>query len=170
MHTKETNLFAVPEDFGLQLLNKMTEPAVKHAYICSPCSAPSTQEVYRNMKAAQFYMYYASQQFGYLPRALHAYVIYNDLDSAERMMALCNGCELLAHCNVLLVCGNRITQGMRQEIRMAAELQIPVLVFHPDLVLEVRKIVTRAGAKKTLVTISDKAPLLAKAPEELLIA
>ena len=164
------NPFQVPDDFDLQLLIKMSESNVRSAYVCSPLRAENEMELYQNMKVARFYMYQAYKKLGMLPRALHAYVIYDDAKPHERAMALRHGRELLSQCQLLLVCGRTVTSGMREEIRIAAELGMPIIVFCPLLKDEVRHIACSAGAENSLVQGSDKAPFLSFTSDELEIA
>lgn len=127
---------------------------LKRAYICSPCSDSSRKGMYQNMVAARFYMQYAKKELCFSTRAPHAYlpVLFNDGAPAERALALRIGLHLLELSDIVLVCGDRLSNGMRGEIEHAVKIQIPILVFHPDLYLDVRKLVTRVGGDKQLVS------------------
>lgn len=164
------NPFWVPDHFDLELLIKMSESNVRSAYVCSPLRAENEMDIYQNIKVARFYMYQAYKNLDVLPRALHAYAIYDDSKPHERAMALRHGRELLSQCQMLLVCGRTITCGMREEIRIAAELRMPIIVFCPLLKDEVRQIASNAGAEQSLVQGSDKAPFLSFTADELEIA
>lgn len=167
MMNKVDKPFAVPDDFELQLLIRMSEPGIRRAYICSPCRAESEMELHANIKAARFYMYLAFKNLDVLPRALHAFVIYDENRPAERALALKHGRELLAQCDVLFVCGRTITSGMHDEINDAAVLRIPIVVFCPLLKDEAREIAAKAGAETSLVCGSGKAPLMTLSPDKL---
>lgn len=91
----------------------------------------------------------------YLPMLLCDHV------AAERALALQFGLQLLEQSEVLLICGDRISRGMKGEIHHAAQLGIPIIVYCEDLYLDVRKLATRAGADKKLVAMDETHPALA---------
>ncbi len=128
-------------------------PPLRRAYICSPCKAPTPELQRRNMLAARFYAWYAHENLDLRARAPHAYLptLLNDHIPAERALALHFGLELLEQSELVLVCGTRLSSGMRNELTRAAQLGIPVLVFADTLFQDVRKLYTRAGGDKALV-------------------
>ena len=62
----------------------------RKAYICSPLSAFTDDEVLRNMHIARAYMYYVIERMGYLAKAPHAYlpILLCDKIPVERAIAL----------------------------------------------------------------------------------
>lgn len=60
---------------------------------------------------------------GVLPELL------DDHDPAERKLALDFGIMYLATCDLLVVCGERITSGMAIEIEAASALGIPIYIY-----------------------------------------
>lgn len=120
----------------------------KRAYICSPLSAETDEEVLANMRAARAYMLYAMEEMGYAARAPHAYLpmLLCDRVAAERALALQFGLRLLEDSEILLVCGSRISSGMRGEILHAASLRIPAAVFDTEVYREVQKAYAQNGA------------------------
>lgn len=152
-----------------QLLLEQRNRYGKRAYVCSPCSDGSKLAVYRNIRAARFYMHYAKKALGFQARAPHAFlpVLLCDMIPAERALALRIGLDILEASDFLFVCGSSLTSGMRGEIEHAAKLGIPIWVFHSDLYVDVRKIVTRMSADKHLVSHESSHPLLAMSMEEL---
>lgn len=135
----------------------------KRAYICSPLSGSTAEEELSNIWRARAYMLYARTMLGYMARAPHAYLpmLLCDHVAAERALALQFGLQLLEQSEVLLICGNRISRGMKGEIHHAAQLGIPIIVYCEDLYLDVRKLATQAGADKKLVTMDETHPALA---------
>lgn len=91
----------------------------KKAYVCSPFSADSKNGMLQNMRTARAYMFYALKNLNVNARAPHAYLPMLLCDNVpnERAIALKFGIELLERSDVLLVCGNRISNGMKNEIR-----------------------------------------------------
>lgn len=134
----------------------------KRAYICSPLSDEHVSQQARNMKNARGYMLYVNKLLGYYARAPHAFLpaLLCDKVAAERALALAFGLHLLELCDILLVCGTRISSGMKGEILHAAKLGIPIVVYDESVYLEVRKLVTRTGAPKSLVSLDERHPLL----------
>lgn len=127
----------------------------KKVYICSPFSDPDPDKQRDNMRRARLYMLYANEHMGYLARAPHAYLpmLVCDRIPAERAMALRFGLELLEMSDMLLVCGTELSKGMKGEISHATKLGIPIMTFDDDLYIQVRKLVTKTGASKHLVSM-----------------
>ena len=127
----------------------------KRAYVCSPLSADTDEGIVRNMQAARAYMFYAMKKMGMNASAPHAYLpmilCYNI--PSDRALALRFGLELLKGSDVLLVCGNRISSGMRGEIAHAARLKMPVVVFDEGIYLETLKELTKRGCDKQNVCL-----------------
>lgn len=140
-----------------------------NAYICSPCSAETADEIYQNMIAARKYMAYITDHLNCYGRAPHAYlpILLCDKRARDRALALNIGLELLEHCEVLYVCGNIITCGMRNEIAYAGKLHIPIIVSNEMLVTEVYKIYTKAGGSRGSVKTAPHA-ILGKPAQDLL--
>ena len=129
----------------------------KKAYVCSPFSADDKEGMLQNMRTARAYMFYALKKMGMCARAPHAYLpmLVCDKVPNERSLALEFGVNLLTRCDVLLVCGNRISNGMKDEIGNAAILRMPIIVFDDMLYLEVQKLVTQRNGDKKLVKLES---------------
>ena len=134
----------------------------RKAYICSPLSAFTEDEVLRNMHIAIAYMYYVIERMGYLAKAPHAYlpILLCDKIPVERAIALKYGLSLLETCELLLVCGKRISDGMRGEIAHAATLRMPIYTFHKDVYYEVIEEVRRNNGDVNMVYLDTNHPLL----------
>ena len=134
----------------------------KKAYVCSPFSADSKDGMLQNMRTARAYMFYALKNLNVNARAPHAYLPMLLCDNVpnERAIALKFGIELLERSDVLLVCSNRISNGMKSEIANAAMLRMPIIAFDDMLYLEVQKLVTQKnGDKKTVKLESNHIPM-----------
>ncbi|MCL2301376.1 MAG: hypothetical protein FWC27_14630 [Firmicutes bacterium] len=127
-------------------------------YICSPLRGADWKEVQRNMLAARFYMYLIWVYDRQVARAPHAYLplLYCDDVPKERGDAITWGMRLVANCGGLYVCGNRITEGMRGEIKHAITFQRPVTVFNPDIFDEVDAMFRKARADRMLLIIETE--------------
>lgn len=92
-------------------------------YICSPLRG----NVEENIRKANEYSRQAALQ-GDCPVAPHClFTQYlNDGIPEERRLGVNMGLDLLSRCNKLLVCGDTITEGMKEEISEAFKLGIPV--------------------------------------------
>lgn len=103
-------------------------------YICSPLSAPTKEGIRQNMEKAAGYARLVSGIFGCRAIAPHSFLPeYLDDDiPEEREIGLAFGLSVLKLSKAVIVCGNRISSGMRGEIKMAGELDIPAyaLVEH----------------------------------------
>lgn len=100
-------------------------------YICSPLSAPTKEGVRQNMEKAAYYAGLVSGVTGCRAIAPHSFLpeYLDDNIPAEREVALAFGLSVLRLSKAIIVCGSRISSGMRGEIKMAGELNIPAYVL-----------------------------------------
>ena len=101
------------------------------AYICSPLSAETDQEIRKNMVYARQCVAEVAKEFGYRAYAPHAYLpeLLDDHDPEERALALSFGISVLEH-------------GMEIEIKKAFQDQMAVFRYFPD-------------KKETLIPVKD---------------
>ena len=137
------NIFTDDWEDSLLLQFLRPEPEKETAYICTPLRAEDADQYLINLYAARAYMFYAKEEMGYLARAPHAYLpmLLCDEDTDERNLALRFGLKLMEKSKLILVCGNKLSEGMKGEIVQAAALRKPIYVFDADLHHEVQKIV-----------------------------
>ncbi len=96
-------------------------------YICSPLSAPTEEGIRQNMEKAAHYARLVSGTFGCRAIAPHSFLpeSLDDNIPEEREAGLAFGLSVLKLSKAVIVCGSRISSGMRGEIKMAGELHIP---------------------------------------------
>lgn len=96
-------------------------------YICSPLSAPTKEGIRQNMEKAAHYARLVSGTFGCRAIAPHSFLpeYLDDNIPEEREAGLAFGLSVLKLSRAIIVCGSRISSGMRGEIKMAGELNIP---------------------------------------------
>ena len=96
-------------------------------YICSPLSAPTKEGIRENMEKAAYYAGLVSGVTGCRAIAPHSFLPeYLDDDiPEEREAGLAFGLSVLRLSKAIIVCGSRISSGMRGEIRLAGKLDIP---------------------------------------------
>ena len=96
-------------------------------YICSPLSAPTKEGIRQNMEKAAHYARLVSGTFGCRAIAPHSFLpeYLDDNIPEEREAGLAFGLSVLRLSKAIIVCGSRISSGMRGEIRLAGELDIP---------------------------------------------
>lgn len=135
----------------------------RRAYICSPLKDEDPKEYLLNMYAARAYMLYAKKELGYAAAAPHGYLpmLLSDRNRCERTMAVLFGFEVLERSQVLLVCGNRMSFGMRGEIVYAASLRKEIIVFDKDLFHTVQRLVHAACPPAYSATLLEGHPAMA---------
>lgn len=96
---------------------------MKLVYICSPFAG----DIENNLRFARAACHYAADH-GCTPLAVHLLYpqILNDADPVEREVGIQMGLRVLASCDELWICGERISQGMSSEIAEARRLGIPI--------------------------------------------
>lgn len=103
---------------------------MEFVYICSPYKSANPKIVDRNVFQAFVYCRLAYDA-GYFPIAPHCYLpkFIDDGDKNERKKALQLGLKALKKCSEIWVFGERITEGMRGEIKFAKENKIKIRYF-----------------------------------------
>lgn len=127
----------------------------KNIYICSPLKADTIEGIFNNMEKARRYMFYAQSNLDVAAHAPHAYlpIILNDNIPSERATALQFGLNVLDKCDELYVCGDRISNGMRNEISYAAKHNIKIRTFNEQIYEEVTNLL---GDKGTVVLDTEQ--------------
>lgn len=97
-------------------------------YICSPLSAPTWEGIRKNMKKAVHYTALVAEQLDCRAIAPHSFLpeYLDDNIPKEREVALAFGLSVLKIAKAMVVCGDRISSGMKGEIEKAREWGIPV--------------------------------------------
>lgn len=138
-------MYDLRDDEVLKMLSRNEN--MKRAYICSPLFDEKLSNIKNNMEMARIYMIGASDTLDVVAKAPHAYLPLLLCDSipGERALAIKFGIDLLEHCDMLLVCGGRLTNGMKGEIHHALSLKMPVIVFNNVLFKTVQKYAQELG-------------------------
>lgn len=105
---------------------------MKRIYIASPLNAPTPEGIRENMLRAREYISTVEDSYeGVRAFAPHAWVpeMLDDLDATDRQLGLDFGIALLKTCDCIFVCGNKVSNGMRAEIKLAVMLNIPIYAF-----------------------------------------
>lgn len=100
---------------------------MKFIYICSALRG----DIERNIRKANGYCRFAVKH-SVVPIAPHTMFagFLDDTIPEEREIGLAMGLELLKHCSEVWVFGEKISEGMRAEIKAAEELNIPLKYFN----------------------------------------
>lgn len=98
------------------------------AYVCSPLNAPTAEEIRENMIRAKNYAECVAKVIGCRAIAPHSFLpeYLDDNNPVEREVGMKFCYSVLEICKAVVVCGDRISRGMEQEISRAKELGILV--------------------------------------------
>ena len=138
----------------------------ERVYICSPLGADTEAEIFCNMRAAGGYAGYVIKKMQYFATAVHAYLpfFYNDKIPKQREEAMNMGMQVLKDSQILMVCGNRISKGMKEEIKYAIKNHKEIVVFNQNVFDDVVKLVSESGEREFNIQYNPDHPTLAKAP------
>lgn len=104
---------------------------MKTVYVCSPLGG----NVAQNIENAKRYGRYVLSK-GMAPVIPHFYATFlNDNNQDERELGMQAGKSLLFKVDVLWIFGNKVTKGMKDEIRFAKKLNLEIKHI-PDEVIE----------------------------------
>ena len=97
-------------------------------YVCSPLFDSTREGMEKNRKKAAYYAALVKEQFGCRTIAPHSFLpeYLDDNIRKEREVALAFGLSVLKIAGAIIVCGDRISNGMKTEIAKAKEWGIPV--------------------------------------------
>ena len=96
----------------------MDEDYRKIVYICSPYRAETKEELEQNIATAKQAARAVIHDYG-IPIVPHLYFTQFLDEGKERSLGMKMGIQLLGLCDEIWVVGDRITEGMKGEIRMA---------------------------------------------------
>ena len=141
----------------------------KYVYICSPLRSDTQFGININMRAARVYMTHVIENMDYGAKAPHAFLpeYLDDNVPAERAMALRYGLKVLEQSDMMFVCGDRMSVGMRGEIVHAVKLGIPITVFSRKLYIEVCEAVKECGGNADRVMHDMLHPILSLSATQL---
>ena len=112
---------------------------MKKVYICAPLAG----DVQGNLEKAKRYSEYALR-CGAAPVTPHFYALcLNDNVPEEREMGMAAGLSLLWFCDEVWVFGDQTTDGMREEIKLAHNLNIKVRIIKEH---EINKVIGDVSA------------------------
>lgn len=97
-------------------------------YICSPLSATMERLIRENRKEAERYVKKIAITCNCRAIAPHSFLpdYLDDRIPEEREICLEFGLSVLGICKAMIVCGDRISTGMKMEIITARRLNIPI--------------------------------------------
>ena len=100
----------------------------KKAYICSPLFAETRKGITANILQAKEFIKNISKRMKWNIVAVHSVLptLLDDYIPAERKMAMDFCIRYLSTCDLLVICGNRISSGMECEIAEALRLKMPI--------------------------------------------
>lgn len=100
-------------------------------YIASPLHTSSERGIKRNMKRARMYENALNNISGCKNKAIHGYVpaVFDDNIQEQREIGLKMGLQLLDLSDAFIICGNRITNGMKAELKVAINNNKLIYVF-----------------------------------------
>lgn len=100
-------------------------------YVCSPLSAPTQEGIRANMLQARVYMEKVKAYLHCRAVAPHAYLpeLLDDQIPQERQIGFEFGLKILMRSKALVICGDRISNGMQTEIDLAFGMGIPVFIL-----------------------------------------
>lgn len=101
----------------------------KKIYICSPLSGADKQTMQKNQRLAEQYANEYNRHYGCQAIAPQAYLPFflNDNDPRQRELATTFGIQLLDLCDAIVVFGDFISAGMREELLHAYRNNIPII-------------------------------------------
>lgn len=101
---------------------------MKKVFVCSPYQADTREERVSNMVRVRLYCRMLIAD-GIMPMAPHVYftIFLDDSIHEDRNIGMEMGIEWLSMCDEIHVLGDRITDGMANEINFAYNLKIPVI-------------------------------------------
>ncbi len=114
---------------------------VKRVYVCSPLRAETHAKMMSNMRTAWELAEVIGSCYrvkAYAPHSVLPLVL-DDNDILDRQLAIKVDLEILKTCDALIVCGSRISEGMREEILFAKAHNIPVYRLPAKIIREAEK-------------------------------
>lgn len=99
----------------------------QYVYICAPFRGDLTEQI-KNMRDTEKHCRDLLLEEGEIPVAPQLYFprFLNEENERERQIGLMIGLQLLEFCSKIYVYGDKITEGMSEEIKQAKLLKMPI--------------------------------------------
>ena len=139
----------------------------ERVYICAPLSLKTREKIFNTVCVASEYAKYIKTRMQYFAVSVHSYLpaFLNDkiLTQREQMRAL--RMQILGQCDIVMVCGERVDRGMKQDILCALKQNKRIVVFTPEVFKIVMKLVQISGVTAFDLRYDEQHMRLAKAPK-----
>ena len=108
---------------------------IKRSYVCSPCRADTKEGVEKNMMNARAYVVWVESKNGGKCRAYAPHsclpAMFDDNDPFDRNLAISVCYDTLNGCDDMYVFGNKLSDGMKGEIKHAVVTGMPIHIDKP---------------------------------------
>ena len=139
----------------------------ERVYLCSPLSFKTCEKLFQTVCVASEYTNYIKDQMGYFAISVHTYLpaFVNDkiLTKQEQMREL--RMQILEQCDIVMVCGERVSLEMKQDVLYALKQNKKIVVFTPEVFKIVMKLVRISGVTVFDLRYDEKQPSLSKQPK-----
>lgn len=154
------------EQGGFEIKSKQFAHS-ERVYLCAPLSFKTREKLFQKVCAASEYTKYIKDKMGYFAISVHTYLpaFINDklLTQREQMRAL--RMQILEQCDIVMVCGERVSLEMKQDVLYALKQNKRIVVFTPEVFKIVMKLVRISGVTVFDLRYDENQPRLSKQPK-----
>lgn len=136
----------------------------EQVYVCAPFSVKTREKTLKTLYEGGEYVEYVKKKMQYFAIAVHTYLpaFINDkiLFNRDEMKKLRR--QILEQCDIVMVCGAKISREMKQDILYAIERRKKIVVFRRELFQIVMKLMETSAVHEFDLRYDENHPTLAK--------
>ena len=139
----------------------------ERVYVCVPLSVKNHEKMLETVCVANKYVRYVMKELQYFAIALHTYLpaFLNDKTFMQRDRLYDLRTQILKQCDILMICGERVSRDMKQEILFAIKERKQIMVFSSKVFNIVTKMIVDSGQTEFSLQYNESHPKLAKVPK-----
>lgn len=136
----------------------------EQVYVCAPFSVKTREKTLKTLYVGCEYVDYVKKKMQYFAIAIHTYLpaFINDkiIFNRDEMKKLRT--QIIEQCDIVMVCGEKLSREMKQDILYAIERRKKIVVFTRELFQIVMKLMEVSGVHEFDLRYDENHPTLAK--------
>lgn len=136
----------------------------EQVYVCAPFSVKTREKKLKTLYEGIEYVEYVKKKMQYFAIAIHTYLpaFINDKILANRDEMKKLRTQIIKQCDIVMVCGEKLSREMKQDILYAIERRKKIVVFTRELFQIVMKLMETRGVHEFDLRYDEDHPPLAK--------
>ena len=136
----------------------------EQVYVCAPLNVKTREKTLKSLYEGSEYVEYVKKEMQYFAIAIHTYLpaFINDKMLANRDEMKKLRTQIIEQCDIVMVCGEKVSREMKQDILYAIERRKKIVVFTREVFQIVMKLMEISEVHEFDLRYDENHPALAK--------